>query len=254
MNILILEDEPLVAEQLMGHIHQLAPHATLAGPLASVQEARAWFQKHPEPDLIFADVQLSDGISIDLLLDLKPASPIIFTTAYDQYAIRAFKVNSIDYLLKPVQYDDLQAALDKFGELRKQRSSRLSLEELAHFLEGKPVPVRYKENVIIHSGPQAQRIEEKDIACFIKRDLIFLQTLDRRRLVTEYRSLDEVEDVVDPARYFRANRQLLVHRRVISGYKTDLQGKLLLTLKIDVSETPAVSKEKAAAFKRWFEC
>lgn len=253
MKILILEDEPLVAEQLMGHIRQLAPQATLAGPLASVQEARAWFEKHPEPDLILADVQLSDGISIDLLLELRPASPIIFTTAFDQYAIRAFKVNSIDYLLKPIQYDELHAALAKYRELRQQGGSRLSLEELARFLEGKPGPPRYKENFIIHSGPQAQRIEEREIACFIKRDLIFLQTVDQRLLVTAYRSLDEVEDVVDPARYFRANRQLLVHRRMLTGYKTDLQGKLLLTLKTGIHETPAVSKEKAAAFKRWFE-
>lgn len=253
MKILILEDEPLVAEQLMGHIRQLVPQATLAGPLASLQEARVWFEKHSEPDLILADVQLSDGISIDLLLDLKPASPIIFTTAFDQYAIRAFKVNSIDYLLKPIQYDELQVALAKYRALRQQGGSRLLLEELARFLEGKPGPARYQENVIIHSGSQAQRIEEKDIACFIKRDLIFLQTVDQRLLVTAYRSLDEVEDIVDPARYFRVNRQLLVHRRVLSGYKADLQGRLLITLKIDVQEPPAVSKEKAAAFRRWFE-
>lgn len=253
MTILILEDEPLVAEQLMRHVRQLVPHAALAGPLASVQEARVWFEKHPEPDLILADVQLSDGISIDLLVEIKPASPIIFTTAFDQYAIRAFKVNSIDYLLKPIQYEELQNALGKYRDLRQQSGSRLSLEELARFLEGKPVPARYKENFIIHSGPQAQRIEEKDIAGFVKRDLIFLQTLDRRVLVTAYRSLDEVEEVVDPMRYFRVNRQLLIHRRIITGYKTDLQGKLLLALKVDVQEVPAVSKEKAAVFKRWFE-
>jgi two-component system, LytTR family, response regulator len=253
MTILILEDEPLVAEQLMGYVRQLVPHATLVGPLASVQEAWAWFRKHPEPDLILADVQLSDGISIDLLVALKPASPVIFTTAFDQYAIRAFKVNSVDYLLKPIQYDELQTALVKFRDLRQQGGGRLSLEELARFLEGKPVPARYKENFILYSGQQAQRIEEKDIACFIKRDLIFLQTIDQRVLVTEYRSLDEVEELVDPTCYFRVNRQLLVHRRIIGGYKTDLQGKLLLTLKTGVQETPTVSKEKAAVFKRWFE-
>jgi len=253
MKILILEDEPLVAENLVAQVRKLMPQAILEGPIATLREARVWFADHAMPNLILADIQLADGISIDLFLELQSTCPVIFTTAFDQYAIRAFKVNGIDYLLKPVQADELQAALDKFDTLRRQTAELLYFEELAAFLKDKTQSRRYKENFIIHQGATSALVEEKDIAGFVKQDLIFLMQVNGRKLVTGYRSLDEVEALIDPGQYFRANRQFLLNRRVVSGYKTDVQNKLILSVSIDVGEPVTVSKEKAAVFRKWFD-
>jgi len=253
MNILILEDEPLVAENLLAQVRKLMPQAVLEGPVVSLRDARAWFGSHAMPDLILADIQLADGISIDLFLELRFTCPVIFTTAFDQYAIRAFKVNGIDYLLKPVQPDELLMALDKFTTLQRQAAGPFYFEELASFLKDKTQSRRYKENFVIQQGATSALIAGRDIAGFVKQDLIFLVQVNGRKLVTGYRSLDEVEAVVDPARYFRANRQCLIHRRMISGYRTDPQNKLLLSVQADWGEPVMVSKEKAGAFRKWFD-
>lgn len=252
MKILILEDEPLVAENLIGQVAKLMPQAMLEGPVASLRDARAWFAGHAMPDLILADIQLADGISIDLILELRFTCPVIFTTAFDQYAIRAFKVNGIDYLLKPVQLDELQTALDKFTTLQRPAAEPLYFEELASFLKDKTQTRRYRENFVIHQGAASALVREEDIAGFIKQELIFLVQVNGRKFVTAYRSLDEVETIVDPVKYFRINRQCLLHRRVILGYKTDLQSKLTVSVRTDLGEPVMVSKEKAGIFRKWF--
>jgi DNA-binding LytR/AlgR family response regulator len=251
MKILILEDEPLVAEHLIAQVMEMIPQTVLEGPVVSLRDARVWFGSHDLPDLILADIQLADGISIDLFLELKLTCPVIFTTAFDQYAMRAFKVNGIDYLLKPVQPDELQTALDKFNTLQRQAAGPLHFQELASFLKDKTQ--QYKENFVIHQGATSALVEAQDVAGFVKQDLIFLVQSNGRKSVTGYRSLDEVEAIVDPAKYFRANRQVLIHRRMIQAYKTDQQGKLTLSAQLDMGEPVVISKEKAGAFRKWFE-
>ncbi len=135
MNVLVLEDEPLVAQKIMGHIKKLRPGWMLHGPIPSTRETKAWLQVNPPPGLIIADIQLSDGISIDLLAGLKHNSPVIFITAFDQYAIRAFKINSVDYILKPVDVSELEAAFEKFE--RQNQFQISNLQALFDYLEQK---------------------------------------------------------------------------------------------------------------------
>lgn len=251
MKILILEDEPLVADQLIGHVKNIQPDAEIAGPLPSVRETKAWMAASSAPDLILADIQLSDGASIDLFSYMQPVCPIIFTTAFNEYAIRAFKVNSIDYLLKPVQYEDLKAAFEKYHMLQEKYVNQQFLNELSDFIKNKAAK-KYKRNFIVHQGNAAHLISDRDISGFSKDDLIFLLTSDNRRWVMESRSLDEIENVVDPELFFRANRQWLISRKMITGYKADVNGKLILKTKwSELAIT--ISREKATDFKLWLE-
>src|SRR5688572_8021861 len=214
MNVLVLEDEPLVAQKIMGHIKKLRPGWMLHGPIPSTRETRTWLQVNPPPGLIIADIQLSDGISIDLLAGLKHNSPVIFITAFDQYAIRAFKINSIDYILKPVDVNELEAAFEKFE--RQDQFQISNLQALFDYLNKNKNNCAYKENFLITYGQSSQLISQNEIAYFLKEDLVFLVQSNLKRYVTDFRSLDEIEELVDPEVYFRTNRQFLVQRESIT--------------------------------------
>ena len=251
MNVLVLEDEPLVAQKIMGNISKLRPGWTLHGPIASTRETKAWLQANASPGLIIADIQLSDGISIDLLAELKHNSPVIFITAFDQYAIRAFKINSIDYILKPVDINDLEAAFEKFE--RQNQFQISNLQALFDYLNKDKNTRTYKENFLITHGQNSQLIAQHEIAYFLKEELVFLVHTNLKRYVTDFRSVDEIEELVDPLVYFRTNRQFLVQRESITGFKSNANGTLMLTLKLSPQPLITVSREKATSFKKWFE-
>jgi two-component system, LytTR family, response regulator len=251
MQVLILEDEPLVAAHLVRLVHQLQPDWQLLGPLASLREANVWLQQHPHPDLILADIQLSDGISLDLFNHLQPACPVIFTTAYDHYAIRAFKINSIDYLLKPVDVEELENAFKKFALLREKYSNPVYLQELMQFVQHQQRKQAFKESFTVHYGRSVYVVPVGEIVCFTKQELIYLHQADGRQWITDFRSLDEVEDLLDPQKFYRANRQCIVQKAFLSGYRSDDTGKLNLQLKMVKPLPVMVSKDKAAAFKEW---
>lgn len=252
MNILILEDEPLVAEKLILQVKKLRPAWTVLGPVASTREAREWLQDNIMPDLILADIQLSDGISLDLLHELKPGRPVIFTTAFDEYAIRAFKINSVDYLLKPVDPQELEAAFVKFESHQAALQNTADLQALLAFIH-KPSGKAYKEKFLITQGQQTLLVPQANIAYFMKDDLLFLVQAEGGRHVTDYRSLDEIEELVDPTAYFRANRQYLVQRKFVTGFRSDDTGKLSLVLTLPKPPAITVSREKASLFRKWFE-
>lgn len=251
MQVLILEDEPLVAAHLIRLVRQLQPDWQLLGPLASLREANAWLQQYPHPDLILADIQLSDGISLDLFHHLQPACPVIFTTAYDHYAIRAFKINSIDYLLKPVDVEELENAFKKFALLREKYSNPVYLQELMQFVQHQQRKQAFKESFTVHYGRSVYVVPVGEIVCFTKQELIYLHQADGRQWITDFRSLDEVEDLLDPQQFYRANRQCIVQKAFLSGYRSDDTGKLNLQLKMTKPLPVMVSKDKAAAFKEW---
>jgi two-component system, LytTR family, response regulator len=251
MNALILEDEPLVAQKIMGHIKILRPGWALHGPIPSVRETKEWLQSNPAPGLIIADIQLSDGISIDLLASLKYTSPVIFITAFDQYAIRAFKINSIDYILKPVDLNDLEEAFEKFE--RQNQVQLANLSALFEYMSKSQNKRAYKENFLLTHGQNSQLITQNEIAYFLKEDLVFLVHTNLRRYVVDFRSLDEIEEIVDPEKYFRTNRQFLVQRKSIIGFKSNTNGTLTLSLKFDHHPPISVSRERGTAFKKWFE-
>lgn len=253
MKILIIEDEPFVAVSLAKIVQELEPASELIGPLGSVVETREWLTKNPNPDLILSDIQLADGISLDIFSDGKILCPIIFTTAFNEYAIKAFKLNSIDYLLKPVDKSELKAAFQKFHLLQSKFANETYLHQLKDLFTNFNQLKKFKERFAVHVGRSVSLISAGDVAFFVKEELIFLVKNDGARFITDFRSLDEVEELTDPKLFFRANRQFLVQLPFIESYRVDDTGKLTVKMRSIKAEGLIVSKEKAAEFKKWFE-
>ncbi|MGC4022920.1 MAG: LytTR family DNA-binding domain-containing protein [Cyclobacteriaceae bacterium] len=253
MKILIIEDEPFVAVSLAKIVQEIEPLAELCGPLSSVSEAAEWLTKNGNPDLILSDIQLADGISLDIFSENKILCPIIFTTAYNEYAIKAFKLNSIDYLLKPIEKNELKAAFQKFHLLQSKFENEIYLKQLKDLFSDFGQQKKYKERFAVHSGRAVSLIPIEEIALFLKEELIFLAKNDGTRFVTDFRSLDEIEELVNPKLFFRVNRQNLVQLSFIESYRADDTGKLTLKMRTIRAEGLIVSKEKAAEFKKWFE-
>ncbi len=253
MNILIIEDEPLVAISLAKMVRELEPNATIMGPVGSVRESKIWLSENPHPDLVLSDIQLSDGISLDIFSSGQVTCPVIFTTAYNEYAVRAFKVNSIDYLLKPVDKKELQAALQKFHLLQLKFSNESYLREIAELFSNFGQVKKFKDRFAVHAGRSVTLVTTEDIVCFIKEELIYLVNKEGKKFITDYRSLDEVEELLNPDLFFRANRQHLIQLPFIESYRSDDTGKLVVTLRNAKPCEVIVSKEKAGEFRQWFE-
>ncbi|MGZ8552380.1 MAG: LytR/AlgR family response regulator transcription factor [Chitinophagaceae bacterium] len=253
MKILVIEDEPLVAESLMKQVRQVEPGAELSGPLPSVKASLKWLAENPQPDLILSDIQLADGISLDIFSGSKINCPVIFTTAYNEYAIRAFKVNSIDYLLKPIDKSELAAAFQKFHLLQSKFNDAVYLREMKELFTNFNKSKQFKERFAVHMGRSVTLIPVEDIALFLKEELIYLVSKEGNRFITDFRSLDEVEELVNPKRFYRVNRQHLVHLPCIESYRGDDTGKLILKLRGIKTNESIVSKEKASEFKKWFD-
>lgn len=255
MTILLIEDEPLIGKQLRKLVQQLEPEATIDGPLTNVQSVVEYLNRH-QPSLIIADIQLSDGVSFEAFQQVSLDTPVIFTTAYDEYAIRAFKLNSLDYLLKPVDPEDLKTALTKYHRWASNGTIGFG-DQLRHFLTQmalQPTTPQYKRRFIGHHLRQIISIPQDQVAYFLRNELIYLYTTEGKRIVTDYKTLDELEELIDPVCFFRANRQCLVHLDAIAGYRHYDTSKLLVLLKSPNHGLELiVSKEKASAFRHWLE-
>jgi two-component system, LytTR family, response regulator len=251
MNILIIEDEPLVAKDLENLLKRIEPQAKITAVLSSVESARKWFHDHPKPDLILSDIQLSDGISFDIYENLHLSCPIIFTTAYDDYAIRAFKLNSIDYLLKPVDAKELSAALHKYKSLS---SENILSEQLKTLMSqwGQQTHKRYKERFLCLHRNTLVPVTQQEIAFFQKEELIFLHTVTNERYISEHQTLDEIESLLNPEFFFRVNRQFITHIQSVGKIKTTHKG-LTVQLKPPFNNEIDISREKATAFKNWID-
>jgi len=279
MTVLILEDEYPAAERLRRLLAEAAPDAQVLAVLDTVAGALAWLAAHPAPDLVLSDVQLADGLSLDVFAQAVVRSPVIFTTAYDQYAIRAFQANSIAYLLKPLKLPELQAALAKLRqwpvELRVRSDevrvepdagatssptlnsslSILNYQNIERLLDALPRPQRpYKARFLVRQGETLLPIAAPEIAWFQSRhETTTLALHDGRRFVVEY-TLEQLEALLDPALFFRLNRQMLAHLPAVRRLVPHLGGKLLVELAPPLTGTEVlVSKEKAAPVKRWLE-
>lgn len=249
MKILIIEDEPLVAKDLQNTLRQLEPTAEILDVLSSVEAARKWLREKPAPDLILSDIQLSDGISFEIYEDLHLKCPIIFTTAYDDYAIRAFKLNSIDYLLKPIDRKDLDAALTKYKSLITENVLADQLKSLLSTWNQFPHK-KYKERFLTLHRNTLVPVTQEEISHFHKEELIHLYTIDNQKFISEHQTLDEVEALLNPEIFFRLNRQFIVHIQAVGRIKTTHKG-LTVQLKSPYSVEVDISREKAAAFKKW---
>jgi two-component system, LytTR family, response regulator len=252
MKILIIEDEPLVAKDLQSHLTKLAPEATQFGALTSVSASIKWFSENPLPDLILSDIRLSDGSSFEIFEKLNLNCPIIFTTAYDEYAIRAFKLNSIDYLLKPLDVKELDAALKKYKALSAQPVPVLA-DQLKSFLGSLGKEQRkYKERFLSMQRNTLVPVTAEEIMFFHKEELIFIHTLKNEKMISEHQTLDEIESLIDPEKFFRVNRQYIVHIQNVDRVKTTHKG-LTVQLKSPSTIELDISREKAVAFKNWLD-
>ena len=255
MKTIIIEDEPLVAKDLQKLIAKTAPDVEVVTILDSLQACIEYFRSNPEPDLLFMDIQLSDGVSFDLLKQFELRCPIIFTTAYSEYAIRAFKVNSIDYLLKPIDKKELRDAIEKFRKSGEGDGTdlRLQLQTLMSHMSLAKDNKLFRERFTAHFGKSFVVIDQSNIACFVKDELIYIVTNDKQQLVTDFQTMEEVEEVVDPKFFYRANRQYIISVSSVESFRIDAYSKLILKLKAPNDISIDVSREKAQAFKKWIQ-
>lgn len=254
MKAIIIEDETLIAKGLKNKIADVAPDINIVEILPSVKTASRWLMENAEPDLVFADIQLSDGVSFEVFERYELKCPIIFTTAYDEYAIRAFKVNGIDYLLKPVDADDLKKAIDKCRALMDKNKLPSSMQELIQVLQSPDKSTKlYKEKFIVSVRNNWLPVYTKDIACFVRENLNYLYTFSGERYIVDMVTLEEIEELLDPRSYYRANRQSIVNINAIQSIKPHENQKLTLTLKAPLKIEQDISREKAPGFKKWFD-
>lgn len=248
MNILIIEDETWAAKDLQNLILKLEPMAKILEIISSVQGSIKWLGAHPSLDLILSDIQLSDGISFEIFETLHLQCPIIFTTAYDDYAIRAFKLNSIDYLLKPVDEKELQTALTKYKSLRTENSVGEQLKALVS--NWGLVNKKYKERFLTLHRNTLVPVIQNDIAFFHKEELIYLHTMNNEKFISEHHTMDEIETLLNPEFFFRVNRQYIIHIQSVDRIKTIHKG-LTVQLKPSFHTEIDISREKVVAFKSW---
>lgn len=251
MKILIVEDEALLSKRLQNLLQEIRPEYEVCGTTRSVRETTDWLNRHPVPDLIFMDIELGDGKSFEIFKNSKIETPVIFTTAYDEYAIQAFKVNSIDYLLKPINKDELSMAVRKFERTIKS-SGPSHPETLANLIKGMiPQNPSYRERFLVKKGQKMISVEVPDIALFMVSHAVpLLMTLDKQKYILDY-TLEEIENQVDPGQFFRANRQFLISRQAIKAVHPWFNSKLKVEVQPDPEEEILVSRERAKVFKAW---
>jgi DNA-binding LytR/AlgR family response regulator len=230
MKAIIIEDEHLIAEEMKASIQAIAPDVEVLDVLPSIRAARAWFDTHPQPELLFMDVKLSDGLSFELFEYVQVTCPIIFCTAYEEYAIRAFKVNGVDYLLKPVQEEDLKKAIDKVRSLQQaQGAIPPDLAQLVKlFTQQAADKPQYKERFIISSNNRWVPVEAKEIAVIFRENLNYFYRFDGEKLIYDYSPLEEIEEVLDPNIFFRANRQTIININAVQSAKPYGNQKLMI--------------------------
>jgi two-component system, LytTR family, response regulator LytT len=254
MNILVIEDEELAAEKITDLLLQVDASIRIVGLTASVQASVEWLQTNAAPDLILMDIELADGQSFDIFEQTNVDSPVIFTTSYDEYAIRAFKVNSIDYLLKPIKRQDLEAGLNKHKKLLSagaNRESKVAISELAQQLREQIQPVEYRKRFLVKHLSQWIPVEVTDIAYFYSEEGISLfRTVKGHKYSIDY-TLDDLETMVDPSQFFRANRQYIIHISSVQKIHQYFNYKLKLTLQPAANGEVLVSRERAGDFKKW---
>ena len=255
MNVIIIEDESLIAKNLQRMLHDIDADIKVIAVIDSVAAGVKWLQTNPHPDLIFADIQLSDGVSFDIFKQVKIDKPVIFTTAYNDYAIRAFKVNSVDYLLKPIDKEYLQNAIQKFKQHFQMAPTGGITEQLKELMTtlANPAEKKYKERFLAHYKSGIIPLAENKVAYFIKDNIIYLVTTDNEKLVTDFNTIDEIEEVVNPKRFFRANRQSIIQVNEVETYKKHDTGKIEVHLKCDKNVHIDISREKANEFVHWLD-
>ena len=250
MKCIIIEDEAPAAKRLKRLLADSSVDFEILATLDSIESSVAWLDKNISPDLIFMDIHLADGYSFEVFNQVEIASPVIFTTAYDEYALKAFEVNSIDYLLKPVDEKKLERSIEKLKRLKGEPGNQVNIEEL---IKSFNVKKAYKSRFLIKLPERLITVEESQTAYFMASGkLVLLTTRDNRHFPVD-QSLDELESALDPTRFFRINRQFIAGFDSIKGIYPFFNGKLKVELEPRQKDNVFVSRVKAGAFKRWLD-
>jgi DNA-binding LytR/AlgR family response regulator len=251
MKVLIVEDEELAVKKLQKTLAAADETIKVIGVSDSIKSTVEWLQQNPQPDLILMDIELADGQSFEIFNLTEVKSPVIFTTSYDEFALKAFKVNSVDYLLKPIQKEELQAALTKFRKLKGENRTDLSIDNLVKELQQKLQPKESRKRFLVKHAQKLVSIEVEDIAYFYSDGrLNFFKTDDNKKYVVDY-TMDELEDMLNPDRYFRISRSFYVSVNSIDKIDDYFGNRLMLQLKPVVDKEVLVSREKVTDFKKW---
>jgi len=247
MQVVIIEDEKLAAENLELLMKQLEPDFQVMAKIETVRQAVNWLQNNTA-DLLFVDIMLADGNSFQIFEKVKVNIPVIFTTAYDQFAIKAFKLNSIGYLLKPINQKDLAEVINKYKELQSSQTSLQNIDKLIQMLHK---PVEYQNRFIVYAGNKIKTVKITEIAYFqSKEGNTFLGTFDKHFYDFKY-SLDQLENLLDPAVFFRINRQFIINIEAIEQMHVVSKSRIKLELKAQPDEETIVSVQHVPAFRTW---
>lgn len=248
MRVVVIEDEPLAAQALAALLARLRPATRLLASLGSVEEAVEWLRAQPAPDLLFCDIHLSDGNSFDIFRQVAVSAPVIFTTAYDAYAIQAFQVNSVDYLLKPLQAAEVERALLKY-EARHPAALPTAVENVQRLVQATP-----RSRFLVKHGPALRAVPVDDVAYFLAEEgVVFLVTHPGKRFLLSD-TLDQLESQLDARRFFRINRQVILSIGAVQEIRPYFKGRLVLQVAPPVAEeTLVVSAGRAPAFKQWLD-
>ena len=255
LKVLIIEDEIPAQRLLKETLQEINFETEVVGSLNSVKKAIEWFKNNQNPEIVLLDIKLSDGLSFEIFKQVKVESMIIFTTAYDEYAMQAFKVNSLDYLLKPIEKDELQAAFEKYQQYNKQfiqeKNSSIDFSELASLIKNeKP---EYRKRFLIQSNESFFHLPVEQIAFFYSmQGITFAVTFEKREYPINF-SLESLKEQLHTDTFFKVNRQFIINIDAIKRVHSYFQGKLKLEIKPPHSEDIVIGKDKAAAFKRWLD-
>ncbi len=250
MNVLIIEDEAPAFRRLQKILDEIDPELEILEVIDSVEDSVKWLRNHSSPDLIFMDIQLSDGISFEIFDAIDISSPVIFTTAFDEYMLKAFKVNSIDYLLKPIKKEDLAQSIEKYRSLKTVFSGNTSMNDLIKQI--RLDDRKFKSRFLVKQGDKLLSIQTDDIEYFqTKNGVVYLATSEKKYLLDF--TLDDLIKQLDPEKFYRANRQFVIGYNAIKAIHRYHKGKLLVELQIPTDEQIVVSSEKATEFKQWLD-
>jgi DNA-binding LytR/AlgR family response regulator len=252
MNILIIEDEPLAAQLLENSLREIEPGCVIADKLDSIKRSIKWLKNNPVPDVVFMDIQLADGLSFEIFDQVEITSPVIFTTAYNEYALKAFKVNSIDYILKPVDKNELKAALEKFRRLTSNHPGQSKIiESIGQAM--KMLTKKYKERFMVKVGEHLKTIDVENILYFYSQEkTTFCFSSENRNLILDF-TLDQLEELLDPACFFRVNRKYIVSAKSIQDIISYTNSRLKLMLKGSLDNEVIVARERVQEFKDWLD-
>ncbi len=249
MRVIIIEDENLAAEKLERYLLKYDASIEIVSKLSSISEAVHWFEKNSDFDVVFMDIQLTDGLSFEIFNKVKINKPVIFTTAFDEYAIDAFKVNSIDYILKPITFTDISKSMNKLKSMQTLFSSDEVIDNLVKTMSKK----KMKDRFLVRLGNHIHSIKTNEISLFYADGrTVYLLTNENKKFILDFK-LEDLKEVLNPSEFFRVNRTFIVNINAIEDVIVYSNSRLKISSKNKVEKEIVVSREKVSAFKNWFE-